>query len=151
MFKSSPPFGIWSIWPELGLLYKVLFEGLCAITIYFASSSFTAIMRFRVALAKQDIAYVKQVLIRLREKTERLRQVMTAAFYLFGFLLFLGLQGAYETVDKSKETLSEIVTRNLMIHFAFAANVFFLFLFLHLIQWGLCLWVDRRYSQLDVW
>jgi hypothetical protein len=145
MFKSIPPYGIWSIWPELSLLSKAFFVGLCSLGLYSVLSALNAARRIRISTAtpeKQDIETVPTALAVLRRKAERLHQTVGAAFYLFGFLLFLGLQDAYKTTVNSATPVGWLILENFMIHFAFAANVFFVLLLLHVAQWRLFLWVD---------
>jgi hypothetical protein len=57
-----------------------------------------------------------------------------ATFYLLGLVLFVGLQLAYITIDNSKTPVGWIFLQNFVIYFAFAANVFLVFL-IHFVQW----------------
>lgn len=71
----------------------------------------------------------------IRRHVRNLQQGTAAAFYLFGLVLFLGLQDAYRTIEDGPTPVSQLVVRNFQIHFAFAANVFFVLLVVHLLQW----------------
>lgn len=120
---------------------------------YAISSGLTTIIRFRAVLdtsANQATSSPADVLAGLRTKTDRLRQAITAAFYLFGFLLFLGLQASYNTLSLSRQPPVWEILANFTTHFAFAVNAFFMFLLIHLIQWGFSLWADWRYSRLNL-
>jgi len=63
-----------------------------------------------------------------------LQHFIGAAFYLLGLVLFVGLQLAYITIDNSKTPVGWIFLQNFVIYFAFAANVFLVFL-IHFVQW----------------
>jgi hypothetical protein len=64
-----------------------------------------------------------------------LHQLVIATFYLFGFIFFLTLPFAFMTLGASKVPGWMFIFENLDYYFAFAANVFFVFLVLHSVQW----------------
>ena len=146
MLKS---YGIWSIWLELSLLSKAFFVGLCLSGLCCVLSALNTARRIRISTArmeKQDIEAVRKAVAALRNQVERLRQTVGAAFYLFGLLFFLGLRDAYKTAATSTTQVGWLILENFNIHFAFAANVFFVLLLLHLAQWRLFHWVDSYVS-----
>jgi len=56
--------------------------------------------------------------------------------YLFGVLLSASFLGAYNAMaDHSASTVRWLILQNFATCFAFALNVFCIFLFLHLVQW----------------
>ena len=64
-----------------------------------------------------------------------MRQLIVGTFYLFGFVFFLGLHSAFITLGDGKLPVGALILRNLVVYFAFAGNVFFVFLVLHSVQW----------------
>lgn len=69
-----------------------------------------------------------------------LRQFIAAMFFAFGALFFSALPGAFRTLDHSRYLPLNSIIGAFVLHFAFAANVFFVFLLLHCVQW----FVSRR-------
>ena len=53
-----------------------------------------------------------------------------AAFYLFGFVLFMNLATIGNTIDSSKTPLGYYILQNFLLQCAVAANAFFVFLVL---------------------
>lgn len=139
MPPSSPPYAIWSIWEYLSISQKLLFLALCVLGLYSIFCAVVTVTRLRnlthVLAKKEDIVSIQRVYSVLRKRCARLQQFIGAAFYLFGFVLFTSLQWAYITIGDSRTPGAWLVLENLGVCFAFAANVFFLFLFLHLVQW----------------
>jgi hypothetical protein len=84
---------------------------------------------------KEDISTIQRSMAALHRLCTNVRQLIRATFYLFGLVLFLGLQRAYFVIGLSKIPVETIILENFLLYFAFAANVFFVFLVLHLVQW----------------
>jgi len=138
MLKSNPPYAIWSIWIYLPLSQKLLFLALCVLGIYSLFSAAVTVARLRTITDmphKEDIASIQRALAALRKRSTKLQQFIGAAFYLFGLVLFLGFQWAYFTIDSSSTPVGWLVLENFVIYFAFAANVFLVFLIVHFVQW----------------
>ncbi|MFZ0796614.1 MAG: hypothetical protein WAM98_02415, partial [Terriglobales bacterium] len=73
-----------------------------------------------------------------------------ALFYLFGFVLFLNLQLAYWTIGGDPRTpVGWLIIDNLLVVFAFGANVFFLFTVIHLTLWFATVRVNACASKLS--
>ena len=60
-------------------------------------------------------------------------QLTRATFYLFGAVLFVCFQLAYNSVAKSTDP-GWFILENFVVYFAFAANAFFVFLIIHCVQ-----------------
>jgi uncharacterized membrane protein YesL len=152
MFKSNPPYAIWSIWLYLPALQKLLFLVLCVLGIYclFSAAITTARLRTipRLLQRKEDIAPIQRALAALRKRSTNLQHLIGAAFYLFGLVLFVGLKWAYNTIDNSSTPVGWIVLQNFVIYFALAANVFVVFLILHFVQWFVSSRVDACSLQI---
>jgi hypothetical protein len=128
----DPPYAIWSIWRDLSPIYKSFFLGLSTLLVYSLFLAAATLTR------RSDLALTKK-------RAATLQQVVRTVFYLFGFLLFFELQFAYQTLGArthSDETFQ--ITAVFLVHFAFAANVFFVFLILHLIEWFVSHQVNLR-------
>jgi hypothetical protein len=130
------PFAI-SFLKELSFLYRVFFLALNVVGIYSLCFAVAAIVRLRrMKRNKDDVACVHRTLEALRRRSTRLQQLMTAAFYLFGLLLFVGLQDAYHILE------------NFRAHFIFAAIIFFLFFMIHCVQWFVSAQLERCASRI---
>jgi hypothetical protein len=132
-----PPYPIWSLWHDLSLVYKSFFLGLSCLLAY---SVFLAAVIFG---HHRDLASIKR-------KAATLQQIVRAAFYLFGFLLFFELQFAFQTLGaRTHSDEAFLITPGFLVHFAFASNVFFVFLILHLIEWFVSHQVDAPTKKPD--
>jgi hypothetical protein len=150
MFDPSRAAPIWLVWPYLSFLERLFFLALTVLTIYVLFSAATTISRLRKSGASvRDglSADSKELLVVLRRRSTRVDRLITTAFYLFGVVLFLGMQNAYVTIDDSKTSVGWIILRNFGPHFAFASNVFFMLLALHPVGWFISSWVGRLASQ----
>lgn len=138
MLVDNPPYSIWSIWRYISTPERLFFLVLCAVGIYSLFSAFvatTSLLSLRNGPPAKDAAIIQRTVQLLRKRCIRLRQLITAVFYLFGAVLFEALQWAYVTIDDSRTPGGWAVLKNFEICFAFAANVFLALLILHAIQW----------------
>lgn len=129
---------LWSIWPLLPLLLRVFFLVLCLVTAYTLVSAAAVIVRLRSLKKRrqaEDVSSLQRPLAALEARCANMRELVGATFYFFGFLFFLALPMATLIIDNSKTPGGELVLRNFVIYFAFAANAFFIFLVLHCLQW----------------
>jgi hypothetical protein len=83
----------------------------------------------------EDLSSIQRSLATLHARSANLHQLVIATFYLFGFIFFLTLPFAFMTLGASKVPGWMFIFENLDYYFAFAANVFFVFLVLHSVQW----------------
>ena len=131
-------FAIWSIWPLLPHFYKLYWLLLTLAGLYSLFSALSIDRRLRILRRRDD--YEKSSLIGLEAGIMNLRQIIATIFFTFGTIFFSALPGAFETFGLSRSTLLGQITGALSVNFAFAANVFFVLLFLHCVQW----FVSRR-------
>ena len=82
----------------------------------------------------KDVTAIKNEVAGLSARSANMRHQITAAFYLFGIVFFWGLRFTLWTPD-SKTPVGILILENFFLYFAFAANAFFVFLILHLVQW----------------
>ena len=128
----NPPYALWSIWRELGFLQRLFVLILSVVAIYSLLSATIIIKRLHsLANRHDDRAFVQQSLAALHARCANLHQLLWAAFYLFGFLFFWGLQSAIHYLGGGPVS----ILSTFVLQFAFACNVFFIFLVLHLCQW----------------
>jgi len=71
----------------------------------------------------------------LQNRCRNLGQILSATFYLFGFLFFVGLPDAMITLGDGRGIPAFEILNNFRFHFVFAANIFVVLLALHLVQW----------------
>ena len=131
-------FGIWFIWHELGVLYKLYWLLLSLVSFYTLFSAAFIVRRFAIWDRRSDLPESSQ--IRLEARIANLRQLIAAMFFAFGALFFWALPGAFSTIDNSRSLPLYSIMGALGLHFAFAANVFSVLLVLHCVQW----FVSRR-------
>ena len=131
-------YALWSIWREISILYRFVVLVLCGLGVYTLYSAITTLLRLREIKAKKpndDPAAARQSLAILDRRCANVRQAIGAAFLLFGTALFLGLPNSFATFGDGPRLPFLQIEGNFALHFAFGANVFFIFLILHLIQW----------------
>jgi hypothetical protein len=135
----DPPYGLWSIWRELPSLYRLLAVTLFIVASYTVVSAALIVKGLKAAanLRKESVESNQRIIARLQTRCASISQILSAAFYLFGTLLSIGLQRAPITFDDGKAYPIFEILDNFILHFAFAANMFFLFLILHVVQWVL--------------
>jgi hypothetical protein len=132
---------IWLIWKELPILEKLSFLVLCVVAGY---SIFLAATVVRL----QNIVSLQANIALLRKRVRNLQRTTVAAFYFLGFAIFAGFQFAYCNVaGDSSESLVWLVVRNLLLHFAYAANVFLILLVVHVVQWFIANQLNALGSQ----
>jgi hypothetical protein len=117
---------------------KLFFLILTLVGIYTLFSAVFIMARLR-SLANQrqveDASSLRRSSAALQARLVNVRQLVGATFYLFGFIFFLVLPLATITMDEGRISVEILILRNFLLYFAFAANVFFIFLILHSVQW----------------
>jgi hypothetical protein len=152
MIRMNPPYGIWTIWKELLLLPKLIFVAVVALCIYSLWATVATVVRLRdLADASRQVegASARNALVTLSNRCKKLNQLSGGLFYIFGFVLFLGLQCAYITIDTSRTPIESLIMDNLLTVFAFGANVFFLFAVIYSALWFTSSRVDACASKLS--
>jgi hypothetical protein len=131
-------FAIWSIWPQLPPLYKLYWLLLSIVSLYTLLSAASIVRRFPSSNHPNDSP--ESCRFRLEARITNLRQVISAMFFAFGALFFWALPGALNTFGDSRVSPLNGIILQFVTDFTFAANVFFVFLLLHCVQW----FVSRR-------
>ena len=134
----DPPYALWSIWKELSILQHLFVLTLCSVGIYSLRSAIMVLIRLRSIgnlTSNGDGASAHRSVSTLYTSCENVRQVTGATFYFFGGVLFEGLQTIGRTLGDGPASVGTLVLGNFILDCAFAANVFFIFLVLHLVQW----------------
>jgi hypothetical protein len=124
---QDPNNAIWSIWSGLGFLSKAYFLVLLALTAY---TLFSAIVIVRGSFSATN----RRAVLELRARCRRVRDLLAGFFFLFGFIFFFSLQYVQNTLTGGKTFPAKEILGNLLAHFAFAENVFFVFFGLQLVQ-----------------
>ena len=134
----TQPFAIWSIWEYLARVHQLFFFLLSLVSIYTLFSATVIMVRLR-SLTNQrgveDVSSFQHSMAVLHTRSENVRQLIGAAFYLFGLILFLTLLSSIKTSDSNSVPTRKLIFDSFYLNFAFAANVFFVFLVLHSVQW----------------
>jgi hypothetical protein len=130
-------YALWSIWIELPLLHRLFFLVLFVVLVYSLFSATKVLWRVRSLTASghsKDVTAMQKEVAALSGRSANTRHLITASFYLFGIVFFWGLRFTLATPD-SKIPVGILILENFFLYFAFAANAFFVFLILHLVQW----------------
>jgi hypothetical protein len=138
MPESNPPYAIWSVWMYLPILPHMFFQALCLVGIYSTFSAAVTMARLRAMTSlpqNEDIPSFQRAVAALHKRCTNLQSLIRATFYLFGIVLFIGLQFAYRTASASSTPVGWIVLENFVFYFAFSANVFSIFFLIHCVQW----------------
>jgi hypothetical protein len=122
---------LWTIWGYLSWLQRSFLFILLLVSIHCVYTTVVIMVRLRskATLNKQ------RELVTLQSRNAALHQMIEAAFYLFGIVLFLGLQFAHWVIGDGPRPIAYQIINHYLLHFAFAANVFVIFLFLHCMHW----------------
>jgi hypothetical protein len=135
----DPPYAVWSIWQSCGWLERIVLILVGGLIIYSLRSAVLTFMRLRSLRAVDSVGgldVAKTSTLILQKHWVRIGQVTAAMFYVFGLVLFLVLQTVAMIVgDMGPASATNQVLRNFVESCAFAANVFFGFLLLHVVQW----------------
>lgn len=153
MFMSNPPYAIWSIWKNLSVLQHLFFVILTAISIYCLFSATIVVLRLRSMASLNSNPYSvssSRSLASLHARCANIRLLIGVAFWFFGFSFFLGLQEAPHTLGHGGATVGAEILGNFVLYFAFAANVFFIFLVLHLLHWFVRSRLNSLWSHPDI-
>jgi hypothetical protein len=130
-------YALWSIWIELPLLHKMFLLLLFVVGVYSLFSATKILAGVRSVMASgqsRDVPAFQNEVATLYARSANMRHLITATFYLFGIVFFWGLRFTLWTPD-GKTSVFQLVLENFFLYFAFAANVFFIFLVLHSVQW----------------
>ena len=129
---ADPPYGLWSIWRNISYLYRGIVLMLAAVSIYSAFSTLRSVRRLHAVwtLPNGRLSVIREVVASAIRSQWNVRQLTITVFYLFGVVLFLGLQTVGQT------SLERFVVGSLVLHFAFATNIFSGSLVLHLFHWS---------------
>lgn len=136
----DPPYAVWSIWQRCGWLERFVLILVGGLVLYSLLSAVVTALRLRSLRAvesdgRSDLA--RKSILDLQRHWVRIQHATHAMFYLFGLVLFLVLQSVGVIIgDVGPTGAVNQVLRNLTVSCAFAANVFFGFLILHIVQWG---------------
>jgi hypothetical protein len=128
---------IWSIWLHLPALPRLFVAILCAVSVYVLFSAVAVLVRLRsLGHPRQtaDISGSQRSLAALRTRCSNMQQLLGATFLLFGLIFFTAMHSAYKTFD-SHFSVGLLILDNFFTYFAFACNMFVVFLVLHLVQW----------------
>jgi hypothetical protein len=150
MPDPSRPNPIWFIWPYLSTLERMFIMALIVLSIYVLFSALVAlshVWKTRTSRRNENSDGVEESFVGLRKRSARVHNLITAAFYLFGVVLFLGLQGAYVQLGDSNVPGGFLILRDFEPHFIFAAHVFFIFLALHVVGWFISYCAGRFPAQ----
>jgi hypothetical protein len=150
MHMYDPPYPLWTIWRQLSLLDHALVLILGAVFVYCLLTTIRTMLRLHAVWnrPRQDRATVCEALAVLATRYAGLRQLIAATFYFFGVVLFLGMESLTNVIDEGKDPLGVIVLDKFLLLSAFAANVFFIFLVLHFMQWSGSAVVDELSKRL---
>jgi hypothetical protein len=138
MFNVTPPSSAWSAWPFLSIYEKLLVGALIALSVYVLFAAATAaicVRKTRASIREGKTVDFEGGFLELRKRSARLQKLIGAGFYLFGVVLFLGLQWAYFGDDMRKGSGERAILISFYPHFVFAFYVFLNLLTLHLLVW----------------
>jgi hypothetical protein len=144
----DPPYAFWSIWKGFGPLQRLFIE------LLFAVAAYCLFVLFRTALRLRGIERhfnermipIEVALAPLYRSLANTRRVIGATFYLFGFVLFYGLQLIVNTIGNPS---LKVVLGGFVCSCAFAANVFFIILVLHVGEWLVYIMLNRCSKRLS--
>jgi hypothetical protein len=144
--SPTPPHPFWSAWIYFSTWERLFLVGLGAVSIYVlfcATFTLLRIRKIRALIQDGNGSDAEKIFASLRKRSSRMDKLVVTAFYVFGMVLFLGLQWSYFTIDNSKMPGGWIILSSFEPHFVFAFNAFFVFLVLHSLGWFISNSLDR--------
>jgi hypothetical protein len=138
MFMFNSHYTFWEILKSLSTMQMLFCLILALVGMYTLFSATVILVRLRSVANRskvEDIPSIQRSLTVLQARSANLHQLIGATFYLFGFIFFLTLPWACITLGDGKVPGWTSIFGNLGFNFAFAANIFFVFLVLHSVQW----------------
>lgn len=144
----DPPYAFWSIWRGFGPLQRLFIELLFAVAAYCLFVLFRTAVRLRGIERhfNERIIPIEVALAPLYRSLANTRRVIGATFYLFGFVLFYGLQLIVHAIG---DPSLKMVLGGFVCSCAFAANVFFIILVLHAGEWLVYTLLNRCSKRLS--
>jgi hypothetical protein len=149
--SPTPPHPFWSAWIYFSTWERLFLVGLGAVSLYVLFSATYTLLRvrkIRALIQNGNRPDAEKIFVSLRKRSSRIDKLVVTAFYVFGMVLFWGLQWSYFTIDNSKIPVGWIILSSFEPHFVFAFNVFFVFLVLHVLGWFISNSLDRLAFQL---
>jgi hypothetical protein len=128
---------LWSIYHQLSVGHKLFVLILVVVSVYSIITAGSVLRRVRSLAASgnnETRSSVQHCVAALDRRCLNLRQLLWAAFFLFGFLFFLELPQATFTPD-GRESVGFMILGNFLLRFVYAANIFCVLLVLHVVQW----------------
>jgi hypothetical protein len=129
---------IWSIWTQLGFLYKVFWLVLSLIGASMLIFTAGIWVRLRSRMAQREgknLSSSRRSLADLDDRLKNVRQFVGAALYFFGLLFFIQLTQDIWVTEPGRLSFGITIRGILSLNFAFGANVFFVLVVLHSAQW----------------
>ena len=128
------------------MLVKAFCLVLAFASTYAIVSAFTILVRLRSM--KAGSSFSEHPALVLQGQCANLRQLLNAAFYLFGFIFFLASPWTTMILGDSRVPALFPILRNLLDYLIFASYVFSVFFVLHSVQWFVSARVNARALQL---
>jgi small-conductance mechanosensitive channel len=153
--KFFAPWHLWLYLPFFARFFWFVLSLVCVRTLYSASRILLRLHSVVKRNAGEESRSILRSLTALRSQALNLRQLHVFAFCLFGLCFLVQIPAAFVSFgDSSRSGLSNIL-ENLAIYIAYSADVFFVLLFLHSVQWFVTARIDSgmlRYiaSRADV-
>jgi hypothetical protein len=137
------PAAIWSLWPELSILYKSFFLILLGVGLY--TLAFDGIAVRKTHTTSVHPAPPQEAAV-LRIRCRRIGDVLRSTFLFFGLIFFISLPNASIVFGDGNEFPIHMILRSFVTHFVYAANVLFVFWILNLAH----SFAGRRIDKLEL-
>ena len=137
MLMSDPSYSLWSIWMYLPTLHRLYLLVLSRVGIYSLYSLKVVMVRLRTLNKRQvGVASLQHSTAALQGRCKNVQELLGACFYLFGLVFLIGLRFVPMNLSMSSKPPTVMLMLNeCFIYFAFAANVFVMFMILHCMRW----------------
>lgn len=125
-------------WRELSLAGRFFLLVLASGSIYLLFSAFIVLKRvhsLRNRSQSENALSHRSSMQALQARCSNMDQLISFMFYLFGFVFFLMLPSATWILGGGRTPVSWLILENFLQDFAYAANVFLVFLLLSSVRW----------------
>ena len=132
---------LWFSWKELSLAGRFFLLVLASGSTYLLFSALIVLRRvhsIRNRSQRKDALAHRRLMQALQARCSNMDQLIAFMFYLFGFVFFLMLPSATRILGSGRTPVSWLILQNFLEDFAYAANVFLVFLILSSVRWFAC-------------
>ncbi len=143
IFFLLNPVHFFRLLPDTSLLFLLVLGLVSIVVIYRTFGIILGIRRIERAMSAGAIEDANRIRL-MHQILKDARQLLSLVAYLFGFCIFLQIANACHSIGSSSRPTALSIADAVLLASVFAADVFFVLLFLHSLQWYAAARLDRK-------